>query len=254
MIIRDFDPYVTDLRLACALLTRLPWPHLPDTAFAHQSRAAWAYPIAGMAVGALGALTGALAMGLGLSSQVSAGLVLVVLTMTTGAMHEDGIADSADGLWGGWTMERRLEIMKDSRIGAYGVIALILSLGLRWAALSIVVAVSPFVVIAVAAGSRAVMPVLMSTMPNARATGLSQSVGQPDMTRALVGLAVGILAMIIFTGWSALPAAIIAAAAVTGFAMIARKKIGGQTGDILGASQQIAEIAMLLVLSVILTH
>lgn len=252
MITRDFDPYVTDLRLAAALLTRLPLPHLPDSAFAQQSRAVWAYPIAGIVVGALGALVGALAMGVGLPSQVAAGLVLVVLIMTTGAMHEDGIADSADGLWGGWTVERRLEIMKDSRIGAYGVIALILSLGLRWAALSIVLAVSPWAVIAVAAGSRAVMPMLMITMPNARASGLSQSVGQPNLTRALIGLAVGAVAMIVFAGWSALPAAIIAAAAVVGFAAIALAKIGGQTGDILGASQQVAEIAMLLVLSAVL--
>ncbi len=61
---------------------------------------------------------------------------LGLLAMMTGAMHEDGLADTVDGFWGGWTVQRRLEIMKDSHIGSYGVIALVLSLGLRWMALS----------------------------------------------------------------------------------------------------------------------
>ena len=120
-ILRQFSG---DLRLALGLLTRLPLPSTPD--MARGAQAAWAWPLAGLAPAALAALAMALGSALGVLPGVAAALGLAVSVMVTGAMHEDGLADTADGLWGGWTPERRLEIMKDSRIGAYGVIALIL--------------------------------------------------------------------------------------------------------------------------------
>ncbi|MEM6375220.1 MAG: adenosylcobinamide-GDP ribazoletransferase, partial [Pseudomonadota bacterium] len=120
-----------DLGRAVALLTRCPVPDFllapgGDRAGAH---AAWAYPIAGLIPGALAALFGSLAMFFGLGPAIAALSALGMAAFVTGALHEDGLADCADGFWGGWTPERRLEIMRDSRIGTYGVLTLIVIIG-----------------------------------------------------------------------------------------------------------------------------
>ena len=125
-ILRQFSG---DLRLALGLLTRLPLPSTPD--MARGAQAAWAWPLAGLAPAALAALAMTLGSALGVLPGVTAALGLAVSVMVTGAMHEDGLADTADGLWGGWTPERRLEIMKDSRLGTYGVLGLVSAVSLR---------------------------------------------------------------------------------------------------------------------------
>ncbi|MDF1718336.1 MAG: adenosylcobinamide-GDP ribazoletransferase [Antarcticimicrobium sp.] len=240
---------VYDIAVALALLTRLPLPHLPAAALADQARSAWAWPLAGLAVAAPACLLGALAIGAGLPATISAGLVLVTQAMLSGAMHEDGLADSADGLWGGMTRERRLEIMRDSRIGSYGVLALILSAGLRWAALTGLIAAGAWgAVLAAAVLSRAGMPALMAALPHARTDGLSHGVGRPGPGPVRGAVALAVALALVCTGWSALAAALCAALAVICVGMQARAQLGGQTGDILGAAQQIAEIAALLAL------
>ncbi|MBT8411793.1 MAG: adenosylcobinamide-GDP ribazoletransferase, partial [Octadecabacter sp.] len=155
-------------------------------------------------------------------------------------------ADSADGLWGGWEKDRRLEIMKDSRIGAYGVLALVLSLGLRWVALIAVVEAGALwpVVIGTAALSRAAMVGLMYALPNARTGGLSRSVGRPPRAAALLASGIGGGVWLVLSASGGPLFAALIAAVVCG--LIAQAKIGGQTGDILGATQQITEIAVLL--------
>ncbi len=124
-----------DVAAATGLLSRLPVPVDTDLATRRGARAAWAYPIAGLAIGIVAASVGQIAIWLGLGPMLVAGLVIATLVVITGALHEDGLSDAADGLWGGWTAERRLEIMKDSRIGAYGVLALVIVVALRWQAL-----------------------------------------------------------------------------------------------------------------------
>jgi adenosylcobinamide-GDP ribazoletransferase len=236
-----------DVTQALSLLSRLP---LRSTSHDRGARAAWAYPVAGMVIGGLAALAGALAQWAGLPPPLVALVALALLVICTGALHEDGLADSADGLWGGWTRERRLEIMKDSHIGTYGVIALVLSLGARWSALWLLFAESPATatgaILASAALSRAVMPCVMTLLPHARETGLSHSHGRPRRRTAAVGLGIAFGVTILLTGapglWAVISALIVASLA----ARIARVRIGGQTGDILGATQQIAEIAVLL--------
>ena len=157
------DMRLRDILLALVLLTRLPLPRLPDSAFARQAKAAWAYPLAGLAVALPACVLGALALAAGLPAGPAAGLVMTVQVLLTGAMHEDGLADVADGFWGGFTRERRLEIMKDSRIGAYGVLALVLILILRWSALTALIGAGGIWALAgVAAPSRAPMAVLMA--------------------------------------------------------------------------------------------
>lgn len=237
-----------DLAVALALLTRLPLPPLPHRSFDRQAAAVWAFPLVGAVVAFLASATGLAALALGLPAPLAAGLVLAVQVLATGAMHEDGLADSVDGLWGGWTRERRLEIMKDSAIGTYGVLALILSIGLRWSALTALIPLGFAPVFAAAILSRAGLPVLMAALPHARADGLSRGVGAPTRNGAALALLLGFA-----LGWVALGPLVLlpmltAGLAVAALALVARARLGGQTGDILGAAQQIAELAVLLAL------
>lgn len=243
------DP--VDLPAALGLLTRLPVIVDGDRATARGAAAAWAYPLVGVILGVVLAAVVPLMLGVGLPAGIIAGLILALSVILTGAMHEDGFADSADALWGGWDPARRLAIMKDSHIGVYGVCAIALALLLRWMALVIVISMGAYWVafIAVGALSRTSMVVLMALLPNARSDGLSRQVGRPP--QAAVWLAIGLAAGIaLLCGYVwLLP---VAGIATFTCGLIARAKIGGQTGDILGATQQVTEIAMLLALVVIL--
>lgn len=240
-----------DVMLALVLLTRLPLPRLPQSAFAHSARAAWAYPLAGVAVAVPAVLAGMGALWAGLSAPVAALVIVAAEVALTGAMHEDGLADTADGLWGGWTRERRLEIMHDSRIGTYGVLALIVSVGLRVAALTVLVGAgfAALIAAAFAAGvlSRGVLPAMMHLMPHARDDGLSQSVGRPGAGTATVAALLALVLAGLAAGPAALACAALAALGCLGLGAVARARIGGQTGDILGAAQQCATILSLLV-------
>jgi len=242
-------PRFGDVQAALGLLTRLPAGADHRLAAARGAAAAWAWPLAGMTVGLLGAAAGGLALWLGLGPAAAAVIVIGTQIMVTGGLHEDGLADTADGLWGGWDKARRLAIMKDSRIGTYGVLALIIVTLLRWVALTALFAAgTPWAaLIAAGAMSRVPMAGLMAALPNARDTGLSQSVGRPGA--APLGLAV---ALALACGGVALGAVTIAAAlwacvATAALGLVARSKIGGQTGDVLGASQQLAEVIVLTV-------
>lgn len=238
-----------DTLQALMLLSRLP---VPATGTARGARAAWAYPVAGLVIGAVSALAGLVAHALGLPAALAALVALAAQIVTTGAMHEDGLADTADGLWGGWTRQQRLEIMRDSRIGAYGVMALFLSLTARWAALWLLFEAGPAAaagaIMSAAALSRAAMPGLMAALPHARQDGLSHGVGVARPETAAVALAVGFFAALFFSGTGVFPALVWAVAVTAILGAVARSKIGGQTGDILGAGQQLAEIAVLFTL------
>ena len=232
-----------DFPAAMVLLTRLPLPALPDAAFAGAARAVWAYPLVGLVLGGIVAAMGTLLVTFGLPTTLVAGATLAALVMLTGAMHEDGLADTADGLWGGLTRDRRLEIMKDSRIGTYGVLALVLAMGLRWQGYALVGWAE---LIAALVVSRAAMPPLMAALPHARSDGLSKAVGSPGTGPAAAAVGLAAILALMLTGTGALVALIVAALTATGIAALARAKIGGQTGDILGATQVVTEIAVLL--------
>jgi adenosylcobinamide-GDP ribazoletransferase len=239
-----------DVSAALGLLTRLPVSVDTARAVARGAKAAWAWPLAGIIVALIAGITGMVGLGLGLPGAVVAGLVIGTQVIVTGAMHEDGLADSADGLWGGWERNARLAIMKDSRTGAYGVIALILSLGLRWQALAVLINSGWLWVPLIVAGvlSRVPMVALMCWLPAARAKGLSQSVGRPDGRALGLAALIGLVVALMFAGPVAVPLVVVCAVVTVVWAGVARAKIGGQTGDILGAAQQLTEVAVLAVL------
>jgi adenosylcobinamide-GDP ribazoletransferase len=247
--------------------SRLPVPRLPGEGDLHGAPdfrvVPRALPFAALVI-ALPAALVALAAGLaGLGGIVTGALVLTTLALSTGAFHEDGLADSADGLFGGHTPERRLEIMKDSRIGSYGAMALGLSLLLRAGLIAMILdRTSPWgaaaAVLAAAPWSRAEGLLLLATQPPARSSGAAAAVGQPSVATARIALALSLALATAFSLATHLPLPglllgfALAHAAAAVLARLARRLIGGQTGDILGAAQQLAEIAIYLGLSLAL--
>ncbi|WP_179379133.1 adenosylcobinamide-GDP ribazoletransferase [Jannaschia marina] len=235
-----------DLTSAFMLLTRLPLRGTPTPVAAD---AAWAWPIVGAVVALIATGLGGTALWLGATPAVAAMLVLATQIMLTGALHEDGLADVADGFWGGFTPERRREIMRDSRIGAYGVIALVLTLTIRWSLIATaLIQLNPLAIVIAATVSRAPMAVLMRWLPPARPDGLSRDSGVPAAGVTLIAVALAALALL-GAGWSGFLAAALVTGVLLGTGLLARRKIGGQTGDVLGAVQQMSEIAVLVALT-----
>jgi adenosylcobinamide-GDP ribazoletransferase len=186
---------------------------------------------------------------------ISATLAVLATMIFTGGLHEDGLADTVDGFGGGATAARKLEIMDDSRIGTFGVAAVVFSILLRVAALVSLIPLGAFraalVLVAAEAASRAAMVRLWQELPAARLGGLANETGPPDqqaMTVALViGLAVAIILVWPAAGfWSAVLGILLAVAATYIFTRLSYREIGGRTGDTLGACQQIAAVAFLI--------
>jgi adenosylcobinamide-GDP ribazoletransferase len=176
------------------------------------------------------------------------------MILATGGLHEDGLADLADGFGGGRTRERALEIMRDSRIGSFGAIALGLSLILRAGCLAALAPGQAFWgLIALGAASRASMPWVLHLMPPARDDGLGRSAASVRREIALSASALGFLACLPLGVGVAILTLAAGAAAAAGLAALAQRRIGGQTGDVCGAVQQAAEIAGWCALAAILT-
>lgn len=239
-----------DIRAALCFFTRLPvaWAPHAGRRFAD---ALWAAPLAGVVVGAAGAGTGAAAHLVGLPSAAAAMLALAATMLVTGCLHEDGLADLADGFGGGMTRERRLEIMRDSRIGTFGAAALILSIGLRWSALA---SFGPtpallWAMLGAHAASRALLPALLKLVPPARPGGLGAGVGEVPAGAAWGALLIGLLCLLPLGLACAMAAASVLALWFLLLKRLCEKLIGGQTGDVCGALQQGGEIAVLLAAS-----
>jgi adenosylcobinamide-GDP ribazoletransferase len=241
---------INDVKIAFIFLTRLPFRVQAPIARGDLSQALWVAPLAGIAVGLVGAAAYALAHRLGIPPLPAALLAVAATALVTGALHEDGLADVADGFGGGGTRERKLDIMRDSRIGTYGVCALIFSFVLRVAALasleepSLVAAA----LIAAHAAGRSPLAAFMLLVPPARSDGLSADAGQPPPVSAAVALVLGLVALLLALGFGGCVTAAVFLAGTFGLlAWLSRQQIGGQTGDVLGALEQIGEIVVLLI-------
>jgi adenosylcobinamide-GDP ribazoletransferase len=246
---------VNELKIGFIFLTRLPLTLQQPAAPDELSRALWCAPIVGVAVGLVGAAVYGFAQTLNLPPLPATVLAIAATVLVTGALHEDGLADVVDGFGGGATRERKLDIMRDSRIGTYGVCALILSFMLRAAALanlgdpSLVAAA----LVAAHAAGRAPIPAFMRIVPAARTDGMSVDAGRPPQTSALVAVLLGLIAVVLALGFGASIVAIILLCAGFGLmAWLCNRQIGGQTGDVLGALEQIGEITVLLVAAAML--
>ena len=239
-------------------LTRVPVSAPESSTFPSAMRA---FPLAGLLIGGMGGFLCALAVFLGIPALVAACLAVSFVVLVTGALHEDALSDVADGFGGGSTKERKLEIMRDSRCGAFGVAALVLLLLTKIASLAALVDgfASPWAIIpvyaAAAAWSRTLSASLMASTPPARRDGLAVAVGAPDVTTHRQVLILGTLITVLLL-WIALgPLAYFAAFAVSVAVFwlvrkLALKHIGGHTGDVAGAVQTLTELAVFATLTV----
>lgn len=243
-----------DLATCLRFFTRLPAPAVLGSA--RFGRAIRLLPVASLAVGVCGAVPLALGAAAGLPAPLAALLAVGAGLLASGGLHEDGLADTADGFGGGASRDRKLAIMRDSRIGTFGVLALVVALLWRVAALSAIfeeasAAGAAAVLLGSAAVSRTLSLLPLAVLPPARDDGLGRGVG------ALDGGPLAVCAVLAAVAGIALPvgggirlghaaaACLLAPLASAAVVALARRQIGGQTGDIAGASQQAAEAAYL---------
>ena len=250
---------LSDLLFCLRFYSRLPLPVFRFEAAPHSmgdfGGAVRLVPIAGLLI-ALPA--GALMAGAGavLPPELAAVLALMALAVTTGAFHEDGLADVADGFGGGRTIERKLEIMRDSRIGTFGGVALGLSLLARWAALTALLrmGLTPALIalFAAAALSRWLGLLPIALLPPARKDGAAHAAVGPEPGAMALGGALALVAGLapwwLGGGSLGLSATAVALACGTALGMVyvSHQQIRGQTGDVAGAAQQVAEITFLI--------
>ena len=244
-----------DLAASLRFFSILPLPASTQPAEPAFSDFAWAAPLAGALIGLLAAVALAIAVRLGLPPSLAAVAAVATLVLVCGGLHEDGLADYADGLSAGRSRDERLAIMRDSRIGAFGAIALTLALVARVAAIAALVGGgaghAPAALILVGAASRLGALVPLTALAPARSDGLGASAGRLAPAAFLAAAAAtAVVALVVGLGWlgvaRALFAAALAAAAAGGIAALAQRRLGGQTGDVAGAAEQAAEIAALV--------
>ena len=237
---------------ALQFFTRIPLPSRLSSMADHSTgleKSAAHFPIAGLVIGLLLAAL-FLVLSWLLPPVLASGLTIAAGMVISGALHEDGLADCADGLGGSSKPERALEIMKDSRIGAFGASALIFSIGLRWAALaSMPIAAGAVALIISHGAARGAITIALATSSYARASGTGSLVapGISPVELAITAVICGLLGLA-FGGFSGLVAVGIGWLAALVFLLWFERRIGGYTGDCLGGMEQVAEIAILAAL------
>lgn len=244
---------VAELRIAFGLLTRIPVEHGAGWPSDGLARAAWAFPLVGASVGLAAAIVAALGAWIGLPPSLAALAAVAGMVALTGALHEDGLADTADALGTPRDRARALAIMRDSRIGTFGALALGLTTAARVGALAALpsAAVLPALVGACSL-SRLAMVWLMIALPAARADGLAASAGRPNAGRGVAAGAIGVAAALAAGGLANTMAQLALTVLLTWLLRAwFRQRLGGHTGDTLGATQQIVEAALLILWVVI---
>jgi adenosylcobinamide-GDP ribazoletransferase len=233
-------------RTATSLLTRFPVRTTADANLALSRSLPW-FPLVGVVVG-LGVAGVYTALQLVLPTTAAAAVALATGVVATGALHEDGLADTADAFVGGWTREERLRILKDPVHGTYGVLAIAFSVLLRVAAIAAMDSRTALAVIAAAfALSRAATALLLGTVKPAVESGLAASYGRalkPRQVAATVLVAAPI-AIAAFSIWSP-AAALLVLIVVWLTGRLSLRRVAGVTGDVLGAAEQACEVLLLL--------
>ena len=242
-----------DFLLAWTVLTRVVLPrgwfpasHPP------LARSLWCFPVIGALTGAGGGALYGVLVELGLPVGLAALWCLGGLMLATGALHEDGLADVADGFGGGRDPAQKLSIMRDSRIGSYGVLALLLSVGLRATAITALRDPHSVFTALLAAGAlgRGAILVVLALIPPARMDGLAASLRELQRPVLGVGLALaGLAALAALSAQAALAASAVSGLCGFGAARIARGQVGGHTGDVLGAAEQVTQCAVLSIVA-----
>jgi adenosylcobinamide-GDP ribazoletransferase len=234
-----------DLVTGLAFFTRLP----VRSAHIALADAARVFSLIGALIGLAATLVYVVGLWIGLSSLMSAILAIAATALLTGALHEDGLADFADMLGVRGDRQRKLSIMRDSTIGSYGTLALIFISLMKVAALTELAVpgqVAGALISAHALG-RGVLPLIMRTYPLARSNGLAVYAGKPPVNGTYLALGLGaIIAGCVGGPGVAFVATVSALAAAFLIAHLAYRQLGGYTGDVLGAAEQIIEVTVIM--------
>lgn len=228
-----------------AFLTRIPLDAAGTFTAEDLARGAALFPLVGLAIGVLTGLV-ATATARGVPPLLAAALAVTFAVVLTGALHVDGLADTADGL-GARSRERALAVMRESTLGAYGTIAIVLDLVVRVAAFDALLADHHVIVVATVAGglSRAVPVALAALLPYARSeTGLGDALSRAGGARAAVALAVAVGSAWLIGGAFGLEAALVTVVTLAAVFLHSRRWLGGYTGDTLGAASEVCELAI----------
>lgn len=241
----NIERLVADFGRGLMLLSRIPWPARLDFQSRLMARSVWCWPLVGVFLAGIAVIPALAVLWLTGNTGLAAVFALLALVGLTGALHEDGLADCADGFGGGMTRERKLAIMRDSRIGSYGVVALVIAFAARFFVLEQALEGGVFmmVMLVMALFSRLAMPVIMVLLPPAREDGLGRGAGRPAFVSFMMAGLICLLLTLLLAGPVMMLAALLAmvlACCVVGF--IARWQIGGQSGDVLGCCQIVAEV------------
>jgi adenosylcobinamide-GDP ribazoletransferase len=235
------------------LLTRFPMGWLARGGeLPEQARCVWAYPLVGLVVGGVGAGAYLLCDWIAMPPALGAVWTVMAMVLATGALHEDGLADTADGFGGGRSPERKLQIMRDSRIGSYGALALILSVAVRGAGIAALAQPARVAPALVAAGAlaRAGIGILLLVLPPVRPDGLAAGLRERGLMRTALGpMMAAVAAIVLLPGGPAVGAIAASGLAALALAAIARRQIGGYTGDVLGACAVAIECIVLTLLA-----
>jgi len=242
-----------DCQMAAMILTRVPM-HIDYPNDRKIAMSYWAFPLVGILVAGISAIPGVILLLAGVPPLAVGAVMLAVAALITGGMHEDGLADIADSL-GGYDQASRLQIMRDSRIGAFGVIALVLILVIQLACLAELATQGVNVLIgawlAAAVLSRAMMALQAWSYPPPDQTGLAHSVGSPDQNTMLIALGLGLGLAILLSG-SLMVFLAAGFAVLTTFLIGAAFNwhLGGINGDGLGATQMLSSAVIFMVMAI----
>ena len=242
---------------AFMFFTRLPFWRLANVEARYFERIVPLWPLVGWLTGGVMALVAWCAVQMGLSLGVAVGLALVARVLVTGALHEDGFADFCDGFGGGTTRERTLEIMKDSHIGTYGVLGLVLYFLLLWNVLLQLHAwqLHPLLFVAVDAASKAISSSIIYFLPYARKAEEAKAriiYLRPTLGEAVATLVAGFLPMLLVWDAHLLLACLVPAVFCAALFALMKRRIQGYTGDCCGATFIMAELVYYLSLCLLL--
>ena len=240
-----------EVRLCLGFLTRIPVFSVEYSGHSSLASASWAFPIVGVIIGLAVAVVLWLTEMFGLGAQLSALLTIAVMTILTGALHESGLAKTADGFGTTGTAGTRLGAMRDPSISIFGMIALIVVFSGRWLALGDLIAIlfsqGIWALIAAGAISRGILPFVMHAAPVAVVDGVSITADRPEARPAWIALAIaGVIGLFAFGFGGTIVVLLVTGIVAYAIAQMAQRLIGGQNADVLGAIQQVAEVTVLV--------
>ena len=247
--------YKMQLIAAIRLMSSIPIPDYlcEHDNISHIRRCTWAFPIVGVILGIInGCFCYTVITIAGVSQDIAVIFTIVINILLTYGLHEDGLADTFDGIGGGRTPERIHSIMKDSRLGTFGCLAIVLSVFIRWCILREIPMLSIYdtcsIFIVSGTISRCWIPYAMRNTKYTDTTGMAQSLGRPSLYDTYIALIIGIISALATYN---IIAFIIPACVALIFHRLIQLKIQRPSGDALGAGQQISEIIALFVVYIL---